>query len=213
MTEQIFFNFPSSNDFNIKKEEGKNSRAYKTRQYVKSIEEEIPDLDLNLDIDIDINKEEKKFSNKIKNKVVKQKSTLLSSKERTINNSLLAYITDMRNNDTVKDILTAEEEMEYAVRIEAGDEEAKKEFAKHNLRLVVSVAKTFFSRKNFFAEGDIIQEGNIGLMNAIAKFDYRKGVKFSTYAVFWIEQSIRRAFEDKAQMIGTSFVYVNKKAQ
>jgi RNA polymerase primary sigma factor len=112
------------------------------------------------------------------------------------------------NNDPIKmylkeigkvRLLTAAEEIQIAKRIENGDDLAKSELIEANLRLVVSVAKKYVSRGMVFL--DLIQEGNLGLIRAVDKYDYRKGFKFSTYATWWIRQAVTRAIADQARVI------------
>ncbi|MED3723289.1 RNA polymerase sigma factor RpoD [Geobacillus stearothermophilus] len=112
-----------------------------------------------------------------------------------INDSVRMYLKEIGRVP----LLSAEEEIELAKRIEQGDEEAKRRLTEANLRLVVSIAKRYVGRGMLFL--DLIQEGNMGLIKAVEKFDYRKGYKFSTYATWWIRQAITRAIADQARTI------------
>jgi len=117
------------------------------------------------------------------------------AKELTINDPVRMYLKEIGKIS----LLTLEEEMELSAKIVAGDEEAKNKLAESNLRLVVSIAKRYVGRGMLFL--DLIQEGNIGLMKAVEKFDAEKGYKFSTYATWWIRQAITRAIADQARTI------------
>ncbi len=120
---------------------------------------------------------------------------LTLSKDIKINDPVRMYLKEIGRIN----LLTSDEEFEYARRAEEGDEEAKKMLAESNLRLVVSIAKRYVGRGMLFL--DLIQEGNIGLMKAVDKFDPAKGYKFSTYATWWIRQAITRAIADQARTI------------
>jgi RNA polymerase primary sigma factor len=120
---------------------------------------------------------------------------LADSKDVKINDPVRMYLKEIGKMN----LLTTEEEIELAKRVLEGDEEAKNELAEANLRLVVSIAKRYVGRGMLFL--DLIQEGNIGLMKAVEKFDFEKGFKFSTYATWWIRQAITRAIADQARTI------------
>jgi len=122
-------------------------------------------------------------------------STELLTKDLTINDPVRMYLKEIGQ---IK-LLTTEEELELADRIKEGDETAKTTLAEANLRLVVSIAKRYVGRGMLFL--DLIQEGNIGLMKAVDKFDVTKGYKFSTYATWWIRQAITRSIADQARTI------------
>ncbi len=124
-----------------------------------------------------------------------QVEDLTLSKDVKINDPVRMYLKEIGRIN----LLTSDEEFEYAHRAVEGDEEAKKALAESNLRLVVSIAKRYVGRGMLFL--DLIQEGNIGLMKAVDKFDPTKGYKFSTYATWWIRQAITRAIADQARTI------------
>ena len=115
--------------------------------------------------------------------------------EANVDDSVKVYLKDIGKVP----LLTKEEEIELAKRMEAGDEEAKAKLSEANLRLVVNLAKRYVGRNLHFL--DLIQEGNMGLMKAVEKFDYTKGFKFSTYATWWIRQAITRAIADQGRTI------------
>ena len=117
------------------------------------------------------------------------------TKDININDPVRMYLKEIGRIS----LLTGEEEMNLSIRVDNGDDEAKKLLAESNLRLVVSIAKRYVGRGLLFL--DLIQEGNIGLMKAVEKFDYDKGYKFSTYATWWIRQAITRALADQARTI------------
>lgn len=117
------------------------------------------------------------------------------TKDININDPVRMYLKEIGRIS----LLNGEEEMELSIRVANGDEEAKNKLAESNLRLVVSIAKRYVGRGLLFL--DLIQEGNIGLMKAVDKFDYDKGYKFSTYATWWIRQAITRALADQARTI------------
>ena len=117
------------------------------------------------------------------------------SKDMSVNDNVRMYLKEIGKIS----LISQEEEQELSRRVAEGDEKAKNILAESNLRLVVSIAKRYVGRGLLFL--DLIQEGNIGLMKAVEKFDYDKGYKFSTYATWWIRQAITRALADQARTI------------
>lgn len=134
--------------------------------------------------------EEKEYEGKRENE-----SEILHSERGSAEDPVRMYLKEIGRIP----LLSSEEEIELAKRMEMGDEEAKKKLSEANLRLTVSIAKRYSGRGMQFL--DLIQEGNLGLIKAVEKFDYRKGYKFSTYATWWIRQSITRAIADQARTI------------
>jgi len=148
--------------------------------------------DLNIDIiDEDIEKELPKLEEEISEESIK--SSL--SDVINIDDPVRMYLKEIGKVP----LLTADEERDLAIAMAEGDQEAKRKLAEANLRLVVSIAKRYVGRGMLFL--DLIQEGNLGLIKAVEKFDYRKGYKFSTYATWWIRQAITRAIADQARTI------------
>ena len=143
---------------------------------------------------VDDNGEPSELSLKVENEKVKA-DDLTAPAGVKVNDPVRMYLKEIGQFPLLK----AEEEVEIAKRIEAGDELAKQTLAQDNLRLVVSIAKKYVGRGMQFL--DLIQEGNMGLMKAVEKFDYKKGFKFSTYATWWIRQAITRAIADQARTI------------
>ena len=153
-------------------------------------DDDIANLDFGNDIDMDFGDTNKMYNQSDDDDDMNQ----LGSNVK-INDPVKMYLKEIGRVD----LLTHEQEIELAKRILEGDEQAKKELAAANLRLVVSIAKRYVGRGMLFL--DLIQEGNMGLIKAVEKFDYTKGFKFSTYATWWIRQAITRAIADQARTI------------
>ena len=156
-----------------------------TTRQVEKIYEEIESLEIDV-IDESVEEEEKEE---------KSSNTIDVPDGVGVDDPVRMYLKEIGKVD----LLTAEEEIELAKGMEAGDELSKRRLAEANLRLVVSIAKRYVGRGMLFL--DLIQEGNLGLIKAVEKFDYRKGYKFSTYATWWIRQAITRAIADQARTI------------
>lgn len=138
--------------------------------------------------------EDASFAEKSKNSSAKEFEEIMS-KGITVDDPVRMYLKEIGKVP----LLTADEEIELAKRMEEGDKEAKNKLCEANLRLVVSIAKRYVGRGMLFL--DLIQEGNLGLIKAVDKFDYKKGYKFSTYATWWIRQAITRSIADQARTI------------
>lgn len=153
-------------------------------------DDDIANLDFGNDLDMDFGD-----TNKMYNQTDDDDDMNQLGSNVKINDPVKMYLKEIGRVD----LLTHEQEIELAKRILEGDEQAKKELAAANLRLVVSIAKRYVGRGMLFL--DLIQEGNMGLIKAVEKFDYTKGFKFSTYATWWIRQAITRAIADQARTI------------
>ncbi len=165
---------------------------------IEIVSEESPDDFELTEIDVEEEKDEAVLDGEVKvnekgDKEVELESTL--PKTVAVDDPVRMYLKEIGRVP----LLTAEEEIELAKRMEAGDEEAKQRLCEANLRLVVSIAKRYVGRGMLFL--DLIQEGNLGLIKAVDKFNWRKGFKFSTYATWWIRQAITRSIADQARTI------------
>lgn len=165
---------------------------------IEIVSEEAPDDSELVEIDVEDDKDDTVSDGDVKvnekgDKEVELESTL--PKSVAVDDPVRMYLKEIGRVP----LLTAEEEIELAKRMEAGDEEAKQKLCEANLRLVVSIAKRYVGRGMLFL--DLIQEGNLGLIKAVDKFNWRKGFKFSTYATWWIRQAITRSIADQARTI------------
>jgi len=159
------------------------------------VDDLVPDLDLDGDLDGDVDLNELGVAIEIEKEIDKDIEISVVETSVNIDDHVRMYLKEIGKVP----LLSWEEENSLAIRMEAGDEEARKRLAEANLRLVVSIAKRYVGRGMHFL--DLIQEGNLGLIKAVEKFDYKKGFKFSTYATWWIRQAITRAIADQARTI------------
>lgn len=157
---------------------------------------EIVSEDDDIDDSIDGNSEDNDDTDDdVEDRLLSKKKTISAAENIEVDDPVRMYLKEIGRVN----LLTAQEEVALAKRIEAGDEDAKRDLVEANLRLVVSIAKRYVGRGMLFL--DLIQEGNLGLMKAVEKFDYSKGFKFSTYATWWIRQAITRSIADQARTI------------
>ena len=196
---EIKYNFPQELENLVKKGESHGFVTYQEiLQALPEIEEQIPLIDelshVLYEKGIEITDSEQRTGLEPKEKLSKEDEFSISTKEVS-EDSVRMYLKEIGKIA----LLTREEEVSLAKQIEKGSEVAKRKLAEANLRLVVSVAKKYTGRGLSLL--DLIQEGNLGLMKAVIKFDYKKGYKFSTYATWWIRQSITRAIADQARTI------------
>ena len=155
-------------------------------------EDAVPTLD---DIDVPELTELEEIEEVTEEEIVETEAEIIADSNYSTDDPVRMYLKEIGKVP----LLTADEEIELATRMSEGDEEAKRRMAEANLRLVVSIAKRYVGRGMLFL--DLIQEGNLGLIKAVEKFDYTKGYKFSTYATWWIRQAITRAIADQARTI------------
>ena len=155
-------------------------------------EDAVPSLD---DIDVPELAELEEIEEVTEEEIVETEAEIIADSNYSTDDPVRMYLKEIGKVP----LLTADEEVELATKMSEGDEEAKRRMAEANLRLVVSIAKRYVGRGMLFL--DLIQEGNLGLIKAVEKFDYTKGYKFSTYATWWIRQAITRAIADQARTI------------
>ena len=157
-------------------------------EQVEKVYDQLEEMNIDVVDDVEITED-------INEEIAEVEAVLSASEGINIDDPVRMYLKEIGKVP----LLTAQEEIEIAERMAAGDEDAKQQLAEANLRLVVSIAKRYVGRGMLFL--DLIQEGNLGLIKAVEKFDYKKGYKFSTYATWWIRQAITRAIADQARTI------------